>query len=118
MWFWFILGLIIALFIWAYRCNIKQDEVYKDEFDSRWKNELQKPMYKIEFKTQFDNTIRITNSIKPIRFGDGSGMSWIDTSYERAERLLYTSYERGYFKDSEGVTYPACNILYAEVVEE
>lgn len=120
MWFWAILGLIIALFIWAYRGSIKQDEIYKAEFESKYQDELQKPMYKIAFKTKFDNETRYTNSIKPRKIGDGSGMSmsWIGTSYERAERLLSLSYERGYFKDSEGITYPACNIVRAEVVEE
>jgi len=39
------------------------------------------------------------------------------TSKREAQRLLEAFYERTYFTDSEGVTYPACNVQSARIEE-
>jgi hypothetical protein len=40
------------------------------------------------------------------------------TSESKAITLLHRCYERGYFEDEQGRTYPVCNVECAEVIKE
>lgn len=48
---------------------------------------------------------------------EGTPFCYTYTSKQRAEILLNAFYKKGYFKDSNGVTYPACNIKQARIIE-
>lgn len=112
----FILLLVLmALAIYCFVEDHKQAKRLGAEFDAEWERELKNSMYKVEFVV--DNTTYETQSLKPYRVGDGSSLSWLEGSHDRAQRLIKQSYARGYFKDTEGTTYPACNIKSARVVK-
>lgn len=111
--------LIVGGTVYLFIDERNQDRLAIEEFSQEWREEQSKPKYRIAFKINGD--LLFTDPINPYKFGDGASMlSYIRTSKDLAQVRLRNAYDAGFFQDSEGKTYPACNVetAYVEVVNE
>jgi len=115
--------LLIGVFFLGIRLAQKHEDKIRADLDLTVKEllevESKKPAFCVEFhvngsiqrtkdlKTKVDSWLNI--DLKP--------RTQIFTSEQRAGELLEESYSRGYFKCATGITYPACNITRAAVVQ-
>lgn len=104
-------GLIVGISLFFdHKANLKEERTQLD-----WlKQQESLPKYKIRFEIRGDGTeIKMTKSFSP----EILGYLWL-TSKELAENNLEVSYERGYFLDHEGISYPVSNVKNARIVED
>lgn len=82
---------------------------------AQFEEECKKPMSFIQFYDQFGQ--KHTTDVSYPRYGNEGSKRWfwLNTSKMEAEKLLAYSYERGFFRNKEGTTFPACNIREATV---
>ena len=94
------------------------------EYEKRLENhrvklalEESKPRCYVEFRLQNGDVMR-TDAFDPKNSNEGSDYNHLYTSYELASIHNKNCFERGYFKDKDGLTYPLCEVKYSRVVEE
>ena len=100
--------------------NVLDDKEYKKRLESdQLKLVLEecKPKCYVEFRLQNGDVVR-TDSFKPKNSNEGNPYNHLYTSYELASTHNKYCFERGYFKDKDGLTYPVCEVKYSKVVEE
>lgn len=86
--------------------------------DKTWLDEeMAKPMYFVEFQL-LSGEIKKTSKYRPWQTCAGGNWNIKRTSEGSANSSLERDYERGYFTDEYGVTYPACNVKSAVVKVE
>ncbi len=119
---WFILGSIFALLFvafpfWVIREDRRQwrESV---EADKKWlKAQEQLPKYQVSF-TLMTGTVKKTRLFNPLNTNPGSDFNMRVTSMEAALEALAIYYERGYFSDEEGPTYPLCQVASAAITRQ
>ncbi len=104
--------IFIGAFYYDYFRFSKEEKAKIKKSNEEFEAELKKPPYIIEFQTA--ERVNRSTEIKAYRFWDDSQCS---TAKSMAEHELKRSYERGYFTDSEGMTYPVCNVVWARIKE-
>jgi hypothetical protein len=95
----------------------RKDRKAREKQDLLWLfDELDKPKYCIEFKTVYDKQLHTSISFLPFNTNAGGEYNRRTTSKQAAERYLQICYERGYFENYGGTTFPCCQIASAKVV--
>lgn len=112
----------IPLLFWYFlKKEMKEEEIQgnKNEAENRIKieEEMEKPFYRIRFVTS-DGNVNFSADITPAwddRRIRSKNWFWLNTAEMEADKHLKFSYERGFFRDSNDNTYPACNVLTAKI---
>lgn len=109
-------GLLVASAIYLDKKELDK----KEQADIEWlNNEKLKPKYRIQFIVSMGSSFGPiwTSTFEPANSLAGNPWNIRYTSKSLAEIHLKNSYERSYFMDEAGVTYPVCQVLQAWVEE-
>lgn len=108
---------LIAIGIMAYLDvkNIGIEWNKKEKEDKEWlEKEMKNPKYAVYFEL-VDGKVLFGDTLDPYNTCPGSEWNFRYASEELAKRRMLLSYEKGYFTDVEGNTYPVCSISRAFV---
>jgi len=109
-------AILFGILIAAYYTDKKDKK--EDKLNSDWlSNEKNKRKWYVKFTT-IDGEIKTTGKANPTIDKFGSYYAIRQTSNDNARQALKFMYERGYFNDQDGVSYPACNVKSAQVVAD
>lgn len=113
-----LVGLFSFIYFACKADNAKYAKMLKDDQD--WlAAEMKKPLYRIAFYTSGDRYggYNATSIMEPYNTLEGCNWNIRRTSKSQAESHLAACYERGYFRNTAGDTYPTCNIQTAKIEE-
>jgi len=107
----------IGLMVWAvvddFRRAEAKEKAKRKLLEQKLEEEKLMPMCFIEFELP-SGAIERTEPIEPMIL-----MESVLNSEERAKRVLRAFYyDKNYFRDVSGMTYPACNVMKAYIKEE
>lgn len=106
---------IVLILIWAgWKDN--QNSKKSEAEEQRWLANANKTEAKIEFILS-NGEIKNSPTYVAYSFGGSSYFGWRGTAKQSAGNALNNFYKNNQFIDSEGITYPACNIQSAKVIE-
>jgi hypothetical protein len=111
----FILSLLCTFIYFACKAdNAKYAKMLKDDQD--WlAAEMKKPKWRVLFKVSGHSYC--SQIAEPLNSLEGFEWNMRRTSKGLAHAYLTNFYERGYFTDTAGNTYPACNVQMAKLDE-
>lgn len=104
--------LIVAIGFIGYVLDKKDQEKERDQW---LREEEQKPRSYVEF-TLKNGEVKRTGSFEPYSIDPGSKFNISMSSYQRAARHNQLSFERGFFEDILGNSYPVSNVENSKIV--
>lgn len=112
----FFVSIPVAFYL-EYKSDLKEWGKRESDDNAWLAQEMTKPRYFIEFEL-VSGEVKKTSKHQPWQTCAGSDYNFQRTSESSAKASLERDYERGYFTDENGVTYPACNVKSAVVKVE